>query len=283
MYQYDHPTASPTLPAAGPAGTPGYFNNGDPVAGTPRSVLEQDFMNTLMLELLNVLSAASITPAKGTNDQVAEAIQALIASATDGSFGFLASAATTDLGTVSTQHVRVTGTSTITSFGSSATSIKPVYLVEFNDALQLVNSSDLLLPAQQDLSTTAGDSLLARYRGGGTWQVIAFFDSNLRQPVFVPGTNGYRIDANGCIEQWGLASAHSQSGGTYTVTFPIAFPNACMNVVMTALNSTGNPNSTDTFPQVVSLGPSSFTALMQSANDPSNSTSLSAYWRAIGY
>jgi len=79
MYQYDDPTVSASLPAPASAGTAGYFTDGDPVQGIPATELRSDFMNMVMMELLNVVDAAGLMPSKTTYNQVLAAIQSLIA------------------------------------------------------------------------------------------------------------------------------------------------------------------------------------------------------------
>lgn len=81
MYQIDSSGSVPSLPAPAPPGTPGYFTSGNPATGTPATILDADFFNAVMLELVNVVTAAGITPTKGTNNQVLAAIRTLIGEA----------------------------------------------------------------------------------------------------------------------------------------------------------------------------------------------------------
>lgn len=83
MYQYDDSSASSTLPTPAAAGTAGFFTDGDPSAGQAATILRSDFMNMLMLELLNVVTAAGLTPSKTTYNQVLTAIQQLSVSAVE--------------------------------------------------------------------------------------------------------------------------------------------------------------------------------------------------------
>jgi hypothetical protein len=78
MYQYDDPTCATSLPAPAAPGTPGWFTDGNPSAGEQATILRSDFTNMLMLELLNVVEAAGITPSKTTYNQVLAAIKALV-------------------------------------------------------------------------------------------------------------------------------------------------------------------------------------------------------------
>lgn len=87
----------------------------------------------------------------------------------------LASATTTDLGSISTQNVRVTGTTTITSFGSSATATAPIYMVRFSAALTLThNATSLIIPGGANITTAANDAAICEYLGSGNWRVLEF-------------------------------------------------------------------------------------------------------------
>ena len=97
---------------------------------------------------------------------------------TVGTFGAevpIASATTTDLGTVPAHLALVTGTTTITSFGTSASIQAPIYLVRFAGSLTLTNSASLQLPGSANIVTQSGDDLMAQYLGSGIWKVLAYF------------------------------------------------------------------------------------------------------------
>lgn len=78
MFQTDQSTAASSLPTPATAGTPGYFTNGNPVSGTPATILDADFMNMLMMELTNLVTAAGLTPSKTNYTQVLASIKTLI-------------------------------------------------------------------------------------------------------------------------------------------------------------------------------------------------------------
>jgi hypothetical protein len=96
----------------------------------------------------------------------------------NGGFGpqvILASAATSDLGTAPSHNVLLTGTATVSSFGASASGTFPFYRILFNNTgLQLVNSGNLLLPGSANITTTASDTAVAAYYGGGVWQIVSY-------------------------------------------------------------------------------------------------------------
>jgi len=103
-----------------------------------------------------------------------------IAQANQTAFGTqtsIASASTTDLGTIATNNALITGTTTINSFGASASLANPLYLVQFNGSLQLTyNATSLILPGAANITTQAGDSAFVEFINIlGYWQVIGYF------------------------------------------------------------------------------------------------------------
>lgn len=91
----------------------------------------------------------------------------------------IASGSTVDLGSVPQAVVDISGTTTITSFGSSAV-LGQVKFLRFTGALTLThNATSLILPANgNNISTAAGDTAAARYLGGGNWAVIWYSQAN---------------------------------------------------------------------------------------------------------
>ena len=82
----------------------------------------------------------------------------------------VASAATVDIGAQRTNFLHITGTTTITSFGTNYNG--PKYLV-FADAVVLTQSSTLVLPGAANITTAANDALVAVPISGG-WQVVSY-------------------------------------------------------------------------------------------------------------
>lgn len=86
----------------------------------------------------------------------------------------IASAATTDIGSLNTTNVRITGTTTITSFGTNYNG--PRY-VRFAGALTLThNATTLILPGGVNITTAAGDCLIAVPNGSSPngWRVVLY-------------------------------------------------------------------------------------------------------------
>lgn len=91
----------------------------------------------------------------------------------------IASAATTAIGGVASSAVNVTGTTTITSFGTIAAGV--TRLVKFAGVLTLThNGTSLILPGSANISTAAGDALLAVSEGSGNWRVTGYWRASGR-------------------------------------------------------------------------------------------------------
>jgi len=85
----------------------------------------------------------------------------------------LPSAATCDIGGAAGRFVDITGTTTITGFGTSAAGTWK--LVRFTGALTLThNATKLILPGGANITTAAGDTLIAASLGSGNWVVLVY-------------------------------------------------------------------------------------------------------------
>lgn len=85
----------------------------------------------------------------------------------------MASGSTVDLSTADGFYVNITGTTTITSFGTEDSGIH--YLLKFAGALTLThNATSLILPGGQSITTQAGDLAWVVSEGSGNWRVIFY-------------------------------------------------------------------------------------------------------------
>lgn len=94
----------------------------------------------------------------------------------------LASAATTSIGGAASENVRITGTTTITSFGTATAGT--VRRCRFAAALTLkYNATSMILPGDADIAVGADDSIVAISLGSGNWFVasIDFADKTRAQ------------------------------------------------------------------------------------------------------
>ena len=79
MFRIDNSTAASALPAPGPAGTPGYFTEGDPAHGVAATGISGDWLNMIKEEFMSILAAADVGESKTTFNQVLVALRALFA------------------------------------------------------------------------------------------------------------------------------------------------------------------------------------------------------------
>ncbi len=89
----------------------------------------------------------------------------------------LASASTTSIGAQQSDNVRITGTTTITSFGTIASGV--TRQLRFAAALTLThNATSLILPGGANIITAAGDTATAVSLGSGNWVVTDFMPAS---------------------------------------------------------------------------------------------------------
>lgn len=109
-----------------------------------------------------------------------------------GALWTMASAATTDLGTAPSQNINITGTASISSFGSSAKAASPFYQLTFAGAATLVyNATSMILPGGGNIYVQAGDTATALYLGSGNW-MIADYQASGYIPGVQPIAGGFR-------------------------------------------------------------------------------------------
>lgn len=89
----------------------------------------------------------------------------------------IAAASTTDLGSVASNNILITGATTINSFGLSASLANPTYLVEFSGINTITyNATSMILPGAANITTAAGDSALLQFINSlGYWNMVAYF------------------------------------------------------------------------------------------------------------
>lgn len=89
----------------------------------------------------------------------------------------LTAAATVNLSLATGNFVHVSGTTTITSFGTVSAGAR--FIVCFDDAVVVTyNATTLIIPGAANITTTAGDCMMLISEGAGSWRVIGYFPAS---------------------------------------------------------------------------------------------------------
>lgn len=138
----------------------------------------------------------------------------------------VASATTTDIGAVLSQNVTITGTTTITSFGTVEAGT--VRNIVFSGALTLThNATSLILPFGANITTAARAAIRAVSLGGGNWRVTDYQEAAAFAPVL---TAGIGITGTGTLVSGamtldldttlGAVGTYAMASGTTAATAP---------------------------------------------------------------
>jgi hypothetical protein len=151
--------------------------------------------------------SGTTTIGTGLDDNLRE-IQAVVRAALSSVGANIASAGTTDLGAVAGLAHSITGTTTITSFGTVSPGIWKV--LTFAGVLTLThNATSLILPGAASITTAAGDVAIVLSEGSGNWRCLSYQRATGLPIVGVAGINRF---ANGAF-----LFDQRNNGGTVTV------------------------------------------------------------------
>jgi len=164
----------------------------------------------------NTASGLSATDAQAALDELAE--NYILPKGTN-----VASATSTEIGAADSSFVSITGTTTITSFGS--TGDRDHMWLQFNSALTLTHDgTKLILPTSANITTAAGDTLLAIRVSGENWKVMHYQRVDGTPLVLSDIVNdttpqlGGPLDTNSFQVKWSkgadVASANAMTLGT---------------------------------------------------------------------
>lgn len=110
----------------------------------------------------------------------------------------IASATTTDLGAVEGLFHDITGTTTITGFGTVRAGVWKV--LKFEGVLTLThNATSLILPGAANITTADGDIAIFVSEGSGNWRCVNYMPAsgNINLKTEVASTSGTSIDFTG--------------------------------------------------------------------------------------
>jgi hypothetical protein len=140
----------------------------------------------------------------------------------------VASAATVDLAAVATsgtpsvpaRNIRLTGTTSITSFGPGV--IGMMRKLRFGGALSLVSSANLVMPTSSSLTTAAGDTCDVICIAAGVW-LVTNYDKISGEPVLLSPVRNLiaSLSANTTIGTPDLGKIYSCTG-TFTIALTAA-------------------------------------------------------------
>jgi len=142
-------------------------------AGVPNTTIESAKYNTFISDIATAQNTARPVVGGGTGGVTAVAgNDGLNTQGAD-----IASGATTNLAAATGVYVNITGTTTITSFGTVAAGSERV--LTFTGILTLThNATSLILPGAANITTAVGDVGTFRSLGGGNWRCVAYLRAN---------------------------------------------------------------------------------------------------------
>ena len=167
------------------------------------------------------LASSAVTTAKITDANVTAAKES------DDDYSDIASAATCAIGGVASRHVRITGTTGITSFGTIAAGRRR--RCKMAGALTIThNGTSLVCPGSANITTAAGDTFDAISRGSGNWEIQNYQKADGSALVTAPTATlpvGMISPYGGSSAPSGWAlcdgSAQLRSGGSYDALFAV--------------------------------------------------------------
>lgn len=179
-------------------------------AGTPNTTIESAKYNTFINDIATAQNTPRPVLGGGTGGVTAVA-------GNDGlntQSANIASGATTNLATATGVYVNITGTTTITSFGTVQAGAERV--LTFAGVLTLThNAASLILPGGVSITTAAGDTATMRSLGGGNWKCIDYVRAS-GQPIATTLADSLMPARLGAAQASFMADANTaQSDGWY--------------------------------------------------------------------
>lgn len=194
----------------------------------------------------------------------------------------IASATSCDIGGQNTSFLRVTGTTTIASFGANYNG--PRFLRFAGAVILTYNASTLILPGGASITTAAGDTCIAIPISGG-WYVAEYqrADGTLFSNASFGAslaTAGYQKLPTGLVIQWGR-DVVATPGTAVSVNLSVTFPTAFLQCYATHDNAS---STTGADMAVVAANPNTTSSIYINAYRVNGAAgAIGVRWLAIGY
>lgn len=131
-----------------------------------------------------------------------------------GAWTNVASSSTVDLGAQASRNLVITGTTTITSFGTAGAADNVPYLLRFSGVLTLTHSTDLILPGGANITTAAGDVAIVVHDTASVWRVVSYARA-ANKPLII-GTAANNLVALDGAGNLPAVPGHQLTGLVYT-------------------------------------------------------------------
>lgn len=166
----------------------------------------------------------------------------------------ITAAATSDLGTLASNIGVLNGTTTVSSFGNSASTANPFYVLRVTGTPLLTTGANLILPGAANYQCAAGDLLFCKFEGASKWRVGVLTASGqpvvagnssgqfLRRTIYAAGTSGTwtRGAGTGKIKVVGHGAGAGTTGNGGNTTFDTLAANGGVNAGSTAVGGTAS-------------------------------------------
>jgi len=150
----------------------------------------------------------------GLDDNL-RAVQAVVRQYLASPGSTIASSSTVDLSTADGHTIPISGSNTVTSYGTEVSGIE--YLLTATGAHVIKNSSAIALPGAADITTAAGDYWLVESKGSGNW-VVPFFGRASGAPM------GPYSDTSTVISKSGSAAANIRFSASLVTAARVVTP-----------------------------------------------------------
>lgn len=155
------------MPRSGPVGTASQPPGTTPQQ--PNTVIQSAVWNTAMDDIYQIFNTPTPVAYGGTG--ASNALGSADAFSTKGAD--IPSSTTTDIWAATGEYVHITGTTTITGFGSASAAGNERTVV-FDGSLTITHSETLIIPGAANKQTASGDIAVVRSEGGSTNRIVSY-------------------------------------------------------------------------------------------------------------